>query len=102
MTTLGIWQGCRKDQGRDEMTTENPASGNATALLAHISDCQHDAVMLHGLCQAVDFLIDNASMEPSPQSNALTPLIALVVRQASDLANKLDSTVAQRATRGRA
>lgn len=84
------------------MNTENPISGTVTGLLAHISDCQHEAVMLHGLCQAVDFLIENTPMEASPQGNALTPLIAAVVRQASELANMLDSTVAQRATEGRA
>lgn len=84
------------------MNTENPISGSVTGLLAHISDCQHEAVMLHGLCQAVDFLIENTATEPSPQANALIPLMALIVRQASGLADKLDRNIADKIAGGRA
>lgn len=58
-----------------------------------LSDCQADAVILHGLAQAADELdfVSNAEhRRNSPASNALTSVNHVLIERARQLADDLD------------
>ncbi|PQO24463.1 hypothetical protein C2I36_02155 [Rhodobacteraceae bacterium WD3A24] len=58
-----------------------------------ISDCQHDAVMLHGMAQGVDELLHMARNKPgapSPAGNAAVCVCTVMIEKAEQLADELD------------
>lgn len=63
------------------MTGNNAALAKAPARLA---DCQHNAVILSSLLEAIDLL------DTEGHANAMTGVVAMAVRLASSLADDLD------------
>ena len=65
-----------------------------------LSDCQLDAVILHGLAQALEELENLASSEsgakPCPSGNGMTCLIHVLVENLDRLANDLDNLKVER------
>lgn len=66
------------------MTNVNVAQANEPAH-PNLSDCQHDAVILMGLIDAID-LLDNEG-----QRNAMTSVVSIALKAARQLADDLDS-----------